>query len=180
VQLASCSSSTYKSENKNSLISEVESLKTQKDHLMHQINVLATENKNMWCRLSRLTIVNRNLTRRFTKIADTLEKHGLNCSISDADSSSSMPENVDCKRSIEEMSLKLINNIKLEKSELEKQYAQMLDLHKDDVVAGHNLAFASLEPDEEDVMAGVRKHAQKLAQLKFTLMEQQGLLGMEN
>lgn len=161
------------------LLGEVEVLKKQKEQLSNQIHILATENNNMWSRLSRLTVVNRNLTRRFTKISDTLEKYGISNSMSESENDTSVTlDSKDYRKNLEEMSLKLINGIKLEKTDLERQYAQMVDLHKNDnTVTGQELAFASvMDGDEDTVMAGVRKHAQKLNHLKQTLVQQQAML----
>lgn len=162
----------------NGLIAEVEILKKQKEQLSNQVLILATENNNMWSRLSRLTVVNRNLTKRFTKITDTLEKYGISSVMSDSEADQSVTvDSQDYRKNLEEMSLRLIDDIKLEKTELERQYAEMVTLHKNEVViTGQELAFSSMEPDEDTVMSGLRKHTQKMNQLRQSLLMQQTML----
>lgn len=99
--------------------------------------MVAAENRQLWNRLTRLTRTNKSLGNKLIKISDTLKQNQASqpnnevCSIKDVtfnvpksyDEANSEDENKDV--SLEEISLRLINSIMLEKSELEQQYTEV-------------------------------------------------------
>lgn len=104
--------------------------------------MVAAENRQLWNRLTRLTRTNKSLGNKLIKISDTLKQNQqanqpidnlVVCSIKDVPASlpkasDDNPLNFDLDNkdvSLEEISLRLINSIMLEKSELEHQYTEV-------------------------------------------------------
>lgn len=124
-----------------SLQDRIEELTKQKSQLTHHVFMVAAENRQLWNRLTRLTRTNKSLGSKLIKISDTL-KHNPNTqsvdqvtmtySIKDLPpvlmkSTESIDEEAQNNDgSLEEISLRLINSIMLEKSELEQQYTEVI------------------------------------------------------
>lgn len=156
-------------------------LTKQKSQLSQQVQMVATENHSLWSRLSKLSAVNQNLGTRLSMITDTINRHESNLGLSinqfNLDSSKVDMKNSitpECsKESLEEISLKLINGILLEKTELENQYAQMVDLQNDNQPEDiENFCFSLSADDDGAVLNSIKKHVQKLNQFKELLYDQ--------
>ncbi|XP_071453258.1 protein spindle-F [Hetaerina americana] len=77
--------------------------------------------------------------------------------------------------SLEEISLKLLNSIQLEKSELEQQYAQMVEINND-TSPSFNLTTMGLSfiyEDENHAVKLIKENCKDLEKMKQALLEQQ-------
>ncbi|KAF3428844.1 hypothetical protein E2986_04251 [Frieseomelitta varia] len=164
---------------------KVEELKKQKSQLTHQVFMVAAENRQLWNRLSKLTRTNKSLGSQLTKISDTLKQHSpaqpsdiVSYSFRDI---SSKEDNNQCmlatnngekEQSLEEISLRLINSIMLEKSDLEQQYAEMVELQNSTEPDLRNIGFTYPEDSDTDLEL-LKQHDIRLSQMKSTLLVQQ-------
>ncbi|KAI4493833.1 hypothetical protein M0804_002009 [Polistes exclamans] len=170
---------------------KVEDLKKQKSQLTHHVFMVAAENRHLWNRLIRLTKANKSLGLHFTKISDTLKQHSTqsfdimsysfcnvpspvkqetnkNCTLSS--------DNGDKEQSLEEISLKLINSIMLEKTNLEQQYAEMVELQNNPDLNLQNIGFTYPEDSDTDSLEQLKQHDVRLSQTKDALLAQQNRL----
>lgn len=103
--------------------------------------MVAAENRQLWNRLTRLTRTNKTLGSKLIKISDTLKQHPAGQALET--SSYSIKQAPVClpkvgdvgdaqeaagaqgDASLEEISLRLINSIMMEKVELEQQYSEV-------------------------------------------------------
>ncbi|XP_076650365.1 C2H2-type zinc binding domain-containing protein spindle-F isoform X2 [Halictus rubicundus] len=97
---------------------------------------------------------NRQLWNRLTKLAR------INKSLGERE------------QSLEEISLRLINSIMLEKSDLEQQYDEMVKLQNNTEVNLQNIGFTYPENSDTDLEI-LKQHDSKLVQIKNTLLSQQ-------
>ncbi|KAG8238997.1 hypothetical protein J437_LFUL005054 [Ladona fulva] len=77
--------------------------------------------------------------------------------------------------SLEEISLKLLNSIQLEKTELENQYAQMVELNNDTSPSFNlnTMGLSFLYEDESQAVRQIKDHCKELEKMKLSLLEQQ-------
>lgn len=161
-----------------SLQEQITLLTKEKSQLLLQVQMVAAENHTLWSQLSKLSGVNQNLGSRLSMLADTINRHesNLGLSINQINFSKDQKDLMapECsKESLEEISLKLINGILLEKTELENQYAQMVDLQNDnETVNVDNLCFSLSTDDDGVILNSITKHVQKLNQIKEMLYDQ--------
>lgn len=102
--------------------------------------MVAAENRQLWNRLTRLTRANKNLGSKLIKISDTLKQNSNThvVDIKDHNEENSGTNNPGIisndniilqseskDTSLEEISLRLINSIMMEKSELEQQCSEV-------------------------------------------------------
>ncbi|XP_020279662.1 protein spindle-F isoform X3 [Pseudomyrmex gracilis] len=168
---------------------KVEELTKQKSQLTHRIIMVATENRQLWNRLTRLIKTNKSLGSQLTKISDTLKQHPPT-QASDimpynfTDASSSGKQDVPKKYllttddekelgSLEEISLRLMNSIMLEKCDLEQQYAEMVELHKNSELNLQNIGFTYPEDHDTSSLEQLKEHENRLSQTKDALLGQQ-------
>ncbi|XP_012283258.1 protein spindle-F [Orussus abietinus] len=168
---------------------KIEDLTKQKSQLTHHIFMVAAENRQLWNRLTRLTRTNKNLGNQLTKISDTLKQHTSvqSCDVTSynvkdvtnlvkneqGDKSSQVVNHGNQEQSLEEISLKLINSIMLEKSELEQQYAQMVEMQNSEEVNLQYIGFTYPEDSDTDSLEQLKQHDVQLSQTKETLLAQQ-------
>ncbi|XP_066581664.1 protein spindle-F [Prorops nasuta] len=157
-----------------------------KAQLTHHIFMLAAENHQLWKRLTKLTRANETLNKRLSKISNTLKQHPVNeqmevpaynfseiCDALKPHATTNIllaTERVDSEQSLEEISLRLINSIMQEKSDLEQQYAEMVKLHNG---AGLNLQTIGLTYPEDfdlDPLNPLKQHEIRLSQTKESLL----------
>uniref|UniRef100_A0A1B6DK04 UBZ1-type domain-containing protein n=2 Tax=Clastoptera arizonana TaxID=38151 RepID=A0A1B6DK04_9HEMI len=170
---------------------QVAQLTRQKTQLTHHIFMVATENKQLWTRLSQLTEKNQSLGSHLTKISETLSNHSAadvtkpNESINIIQSCNREKKETN-EESLEEISLKIMNNIKKEKMDLEQQYNQMVELQISTISMedceftlqnSHGLEVEDLESEEtEDLLQDIRRISEKLKEEKEMLrLQQEGL-----
>ncbi|EZA48061.1 hypothetical protein DMN91_005961 [Ooceraea biroi] len=166
---------------------KIEELTRQKSQLSHHVFMVASENRQLWNRLTTLTKINKSLGSQLTKMPDTLKQHPATqpsditlYNFRDASTSgkqeankySSTTDNGE-KESLEEVSLRLINSIMQEKSELEHQYAQMVQLHNSSILDLQNIGFTYPEDSDTDSLELLKQHEIRLAQTKDALLGQQ-------
>nr|XP_031829441.1 protein spindle-F [Nomia melanderi] len=166
---------------------KVEELTKQKSQLTHQIFMVAEENRKLWNRLTKLTRTNKSLGSQLTKISDTLKQHSPAqptdivsynfCDISQSTKSKDgsqqlIADNEEKEQTLEEISLRLINSIMLEKSDLEQQYAEMVELQNSTEVNLQNIGFTYPEDSDTDLEL-LKQHDIRLSQIKNTLLAQQ-------
>ncbi|XP_014467665.1 PREDICTED: uncharacterized protein LOC106740796 [Dinoponera quadriceps] len=168
---------------------KVEELTKQKSQLTHHVIMVATENRRLWDRLTKLTKTNKSLGSQLTKISDTLKQHPpaqpsdiLSYSFRDITVSDKQDankkhllttDNGDKEHSLEEISLRLINSIKLEKSTLEQQYAEMVELQNGSELNLQNIGFTYPEDSDMDSLEQLKQHEIRLSQTKDALLRQQ-------
>ncbi|XP_017886483.1 protein spindle-F [Ceratina calcarata] len=175
----------------DTLREKIEELKEQKSQLTHQVFMVAAENRQLWKRLTKLTRTNKTLGSHLTKISDTLKEHSpvqpselVSYSCQDI-SDSTLKENVKQQAvltangekdlSLEEISLRLINSIMLEKSDLEQQYLEMVELQNSTELDLRNIGFTYPEDSDTDLEL-FKQHDMRLLQMKNTLLAQQTTL----
>ncbi|OXU21495.1 hypothetical protein TSAR_002658 [Trichomalopsis sarcophagae] len=168
--------------NENSIISRhqehIEELKKEKSQLEHHIFMVASENQKLWNRLTQLTRTNKSLGNQLTKISDTLKQYpkkeipaALTYSFKEIPGFKTKKN--DKEHSSEEVSLRLINSIMIEKSELELQYAKMTELQTNTEMNLKNIGFTYPEDISADSLEQLKYHDTKLAQIKKALLSQQ-------
>ncbi|XP_060825663.1 protein spindle-F isoform X1 [Bombus pascuorum] len=167
---------------------KIEELKKQKSQLTHQVFMVAGENRQLWNRLTKLIRTNKSLGSQLTKISDTLKQHSaaqpldiVSYSFRDISSPVKEDNNQQCtlttnkgetEQSLEEISLRLINSIMLEKSDLEQQYAEMVELQNGTELDLRNIGFTYPEDSDTDLEL-LKQHDIRLSQMKNTLLAQQ-------
>ncbi|CAK9824234.1 Protein spindle-F [Anthophora retusa] len=167
---------------------KIEELKKQKSQLTHQVFMVAGENRQLWNRLNKLTRTNKSLGNQLTKISTTLKQHSpaqpseiLSYSFHDISSSTKedntqqnalTANNGEKEQSLEEISLRLIKSIMLEKSDLEQQYAEMVELQNSTELDLRNIGFTYPEDSDTDLEL-LKQHDIRLSQMKNTLLAQQ-------
>ncbi|XP_076758698.1 C2H2-type zinc binding domain-containing protein spindle-F isoform X1 [Xylocopa sonorina] len=167
---------------------KIEELKKQKSQLTHQVFMVAAENRQLWNRLTKLTRTNKSLGSQLTKISDTLKQHSpaqpsdiVSYSFRDVSNSAKEDNNQQNvlttnngkkEESLEEISLRLINSIMLEKSDLEQQYAEMVELQNSTDLDLRNIGFTYPEDSDTDLEL-FKQHDIRLSQMKDTLLAQQ-------
>ncbi|XP_008558930.1 protein spindle-F [Microplitis demolitor] len=173
---------------------KIEELTKEKSQLTHHVLMVAAENRQLWNRLTRLTRTNKSLGNKLIKISDTLKQNQqanqpidnlVVCSIKDVPASlpkasDDNPLNFDLDNkdvSLEEISLRLINSIMLEKSELEHQYTEMLALQNGADIKLRSVGFAYPD-DNNDSLQQLKQYENKLYQTKNNLVQQK--LKLEN
>lgn len=171
-----------------SLKEKIEELKKQKSQLTHQVFMVAAENRQLWNRLSKLTKTNKSLGSQLTKISDTLKQHSpvqasdiISYNFRDIFNSTKEDNNQQCtlvtnngekEQSLEEISLRLINSIMLEKSDLEQQYAEMVEMQNNTELDLRNIGFTYPEDSDTDLEL-LKQHDIRLSQMKNNLLAQQ-------
>ncbi|XP_043259332.1 protein spindle-F [Colletes gigas] len=166
---------------------KVEELTKQKSQLTHQICMVAAENRQLWNRLTKLTRTNKSLGNQLTKISDTLKQHSpaqpldlvpyklhdISQSVKqENDNEQLTANNGEREQSLEEISLRLINSIMLEKSDLEHQYAEMVELQNNTELNLQNVGFTYPE-DSDTELELLKQHDIRLTQMRNTLLAQQ-------
>lgn len=166
---------------------KIEELKKQKSQLTHQVFMVAAENRQLWKRLTKLTRTNKTLGSHLTKISDTLKQHSpvqpselvsyscqdiSNLSKENANQQTILTANGEKDQSLEEISLRLINSIMLEKSDLEQQYVEMVELQNSTELDLRKIGFTYPEDSDTDLEL-FKQHDMRLTQMKNTLLAQQ-------
>lgn len=153
---------------------KVEELTKQRSQLTHHIFMVAAENRKLWNRLTKLTRTNKCLGNQLTKISDTLKQHSqaqpsdiMSYNFRDASNSGEK------EQSLEEISLRLINSIMLEKSDLEQQYTEMVELQNSTQLNLQNVGFTYPEDSDNDSLDQLKQHDTGLLQIKDALLVQQ-------
>lgn len=168
---------------------KVAELQRTKSYLTHHLYMVATENKQLWNRLSCLKQDNQNLGSHLSKISNTLSRHHSTSSIILSKSQSptnslSQGTNKDLAKepsspftktpegamdeSLQEISLKLIKSFLQEKTELEEQYAQMVEIQSD----SYSIGLECLEDGDESV-EDLKLHHKNLVKLRDQMLQQQ-------
>ncbi|XP_015124808.1 protein spindle-F [Diachasma alloeum] len=168
---------------------KVEELTKQKSQLSHHILMVAAENRQLWNRLTRLTRTNKTLGSKLIKISDTLKQHPAGQALETSSYSikevpQCAPKGVDAGESqdaggaqgdasLEEISLRLINSIMMEKVELEQQYSEMVALQNGADINIRNVGFAYPDEGNNDSLQQLKQHESKLLETKDALLSQQ-------
>ncbi|XP_078032889.1 C2H2-type zinc binding domain-containing protein spindle-F isoform X1 [Augochlora pura] len=169
----------------HTLREKVEELSLQKSQLNHQIFMVAAENRRLWKRLTKLARVNTSLGNELTKISDTLKQHSAAkpsdyesykfCGVPQCNQQNDQPliiDNGEREQSLEEISLKLINSIMLDKSDLEPQDTEIAALQSSTEGNLQKIGFTYPENSDTDLEI-LKQHDTKLIQIKNTLLTQQ-------
>ncbi|KYM97781.1 PREDICTED: protein spindle-F [Cyphomyrmex costatus] len=166
---------------------KIEELTKQKSQLSHHIFMVAAENRQLWNRLTRLTKTNKSLGSQLTKISDTLKQHPVTQpsdiisykfrDVSNLDKQDAktylLTTDGEREQSLEEISLRLINSIMLEKSDLEQQCAEMMELNNSSELNLQNVGFTYPEDSDTDSLEQLKQHEIRLSQTKDALLGQQ-------
>ncbi|KAK0093188.1 hypothetical protein PV326_014123 [Microctonus aethiopoides] len=172
-----------------SLLQEkIEELVKQKSQLTHHVLMVAAENRQLWNRLTRLTRANKNLGSKLIKISDTLKQnsntHVVDIKDHNEDNSGTnnpgiisndniILQSESKDTSLEEISLRLINSIMMEKSELEQQYSEMVKLQSGTDVDLKTIGFAYPDDNSIDTLQQLKQHEARLCQTKNSMLSQQ-------
>lgn len=162
----------------------IRELAQQNAQLQTHLNIVSNENKQLWTELSKLTEVNKSLGTQLTKINESLSQsskkpvtRSQTYTISDPTQKSErkalvLDENEKVSLELEDISLKLINNIAKEKMELEMQYSQMMEIQNS------NFMTKSTENESgnefEDTV--VDEYLQNFSNIKYVLLEEKNKL----
>lgn len=167
---------------------KVAQLTKQKSQLTHNVLMVATENRHLWNRLSKLTQANQVLGSHLHKINDSVNSNVSSSPVSPTSPSHlirsrtftqetpppkiipKMDKEVYIDTSLEDISLKILNNIAQEKSELEKQCAQMAELHVNNSFVHSSIGFAYPKDDLENCDFELIQHTEKLKYIKEALL----------
>lgn len=167
---------------------KVAQLTKQKSQLTHNVLMVATENRHLWNRLSKLTQANQTLGSHIHKINDTMNSNSPNSPSSPTSPSNlirsrtfthenppvklvpKMDKELFVDTSLEDISLKILNNIVQEKSELEKQCAQMAELHSNGSYIQSSIGFAYPKEDMDNCDSDITQHLDKLKYIKERLL----------
>ncbi|KAF5272287.1 hypothetical protein FQR65_LT04944 [Abscondita terminalis] len=171
-------------------LSEVEILKQQITQLTEQnlqlsnnVAMVTSENRRLWSRLSRLTQVNENLGSKLTKINDTLSQPNVlmhstlirsKTFTQDQPQLKLVPKNIADENNknsleLEDISLKLICNIAKEKSELELQCSQMVEIQNNESDFVKTFAFG-YEDVDDSVLIEFNQYLKELKTVRDILL----------
>ncbi|XP_043286531.1 protein spindle-F [Venturia canescens] len=164
---------------------KVEELSKQKSQLTHHVFMVAAENRQLWSRLTRLTRTNKKLDNQLTKTSDSIKQNAnsqplnaLTHSFKDVGENPSKFSHIQISdtvpgNSLEEISLRLINSIMMEKSELEQQCTEMVEMQNGADINLQNVGFTYPEDSSMDSLQQLKQHDLRLSQTKDTLASQQ-------
>lgn len=122
--------------------------------LKEKVEELTKQKSQLSYQIFMVEAENRQLWNRLTKLAR------INKSLGEKE------------QSLEEISLRLINSIMLEKSDLEQQYDEMVKLQNSTEVNLQHIGFTYPESSDTDLEI-LKQHDSKLIQIKNTLLSQQ-------
>ncbi|XP_076300806.1 C2H2-type zinc binding domain-containing protein spindle-F isoform X2 [Lasioglossum baleicum] len=122
--------------------------------LKEKVEELTKQKSQLSYQIFMVEAENRQLWNRLTKLAR------INKSLGEKE------------QSLEEISLRLINSIMLEKSDLEQQYDEMVKLQNNTEVNLQHIGFTYPESSDTDLEI-LKQHDSKLIQIKNTLLSQQ-------
>lgn len=165
---------------------KVAQLTKQKSQLTHNVLMVATENRHLWNRLSKLTQANQTLGNQLTKLSDSINPSAVVQQPNQTSPSNlirsrtftqetppkiipKLDKDVYVDTSLEDISLKILNNIAQEKSELEKQCAQMAEM-QDGSFLNNSIGFAYPTDDLNDCDIEISQHTEKLKYIKDALL----------
>lgn len=162
---------------------KVSELTEQKTQLKNNVLMVASENRQLWARLAKLMQANKTMGSHLSKINDSLDQHNNTSSTlirsktftQEQPNLKLTPRNpIDLQDKIslelEDISLKLINSIAKEKSELEMQCTQMAELQNSDVNIG-SMSFNYLDDDTDDsIVEGFENHIKCLKSIRDVLL----------
>lgn len=165
----------------------IRELTEQNTQLQSHLNMVSSENQQLWTELSKLTEVNKSLGTHLTKINESLSQHSAKKPVSrshtytidDATkktSTSVVDENEKVSLELEDISLKLINNIAKEKMELELQCSQMMEIQNGNFVGKANVERRQNEAVKEFKDTMVDEFLQNFKNMKYVLIEEKNKL----
>lgn len=155
------------------LIEKIAELNKQKSQLLHHVFMVSCENKNLWGKLSLLKSPDKSPGR---DIKQPLVR--TNTYIHSTPKSLSKNQEKQADISLEEISLKMINNYILEKSQLIEQYEQMVQNKDDDeiddkILNFDSIGFVYMEDPPTDSLKEIQIQTEKLLSLKKELAQQE-------
>lgn len=156
-------------------------LKEQKTKLEDNFKLVANENKHLWSRLSKLLQVNKTLGSHLTKINESLNQHSKKALIrsntftqTDCDAKKAVAENGKISLELEDVSLKLFSTIAKEKTELESQCSEMMEIQSE--TASNSFGFSYASDNNDTLVEDLEQHLNDLKNIKETLGRQNSLL----
>ncbi|GJQ72747.1 spn-F [Trypoxylus dichotomus] len=172
----------------NNSLTELDTLKTrilelteQKTKLEDNFRLVADENKQLWSRLSKLLQVNKTLGSHLTKINESLNQHSKKALIrsstftqSDCDAKKAVAENDKISLELEDVSLKLISTMAKEKTELEAQCSEMMEIQN--TVASNFFGFSYMDDNNDTLVEELEQHLTDLKTVKDKLVQQNAVL----
>ncbi|XP_071562158.1 protein spindle-F isoform X2 [Temnothorax nylanderi] len=123
--------------------------------LQEKVEELTKQKSQLSHHVFMVAAENRQLWNRLTRLTKTNKSLG------------------EREQSLEEISLRLINSIMLEKSDLEQQCAEMVELHNRSELNLQNVGFTYPEDSDTDSLEQLKQHEIRLFQTKDTLLGQQ-------
>ncbi|KAL0104802.1 hypothetical protein PUN28_016443 [Cardiocondyla obscurior] len=123
--------------------------------LQEKVEELTKQKSQLSHHVFMVATENRQLWNRLTRLTKTNKSLG------------------EREQSLEEISLRLINSIMLEKSDLEQQCAEMMELHNNSELNLQNVGFTYPEDSDTDSLEQLKQHEIRLSQTKDALLAQQ-------
>lgn len=189
-----------KPQNDADSLSEIDTLKQritelteQKLQLQSHTKMVTEENQQLWIRLSKMTQANKSLGSQLTKINDTLTQHNskqhlhmspvlrsktftIDEPLKHKVQKNLVEENDKLSLELEDISLKLINNIAKEKMELELQCSQMAEIQNANTIISSSFGFMCEEENEEIPVSEVEDFIKNLNNVKDELLQEKAKL----
>lgn len=182
---------------KNDSVTEIDLLKQRnsllKEHntqLKNNVQMVASENRQLWTRLSKLMQVNKTLGNKINKLNDSLMQHGTKLQETPHTAlirsktftqnkpymkhqKNAVDENLRISIELEDISLKLISSMSKEKSELEAQCNEMMEIQSGDEIS-NSLGFSYPDNDsDESIIEDIEQHIIDLKSIKQLVLEEQ-------
>lgn len=183
---------------KSDSVTEIDLLKQRnsqlKEHnvqLKNNVQMVASENRQLWTRLSKLMQVNKTLGNKINKLNDSLMQHGTklqdtpNTALTRSKTftqnkpymkqhqKNAIDENLRISIELEDISLKLISSMSKEKSELESQCNEMMEIQSGDEIT-NSFGFSYPDDDsDESIIEDIEQHIIDMKSIKQLVLEEQ-------
>lgn len=160
----------------------IRELLEQNMQLQTHLDFVSNENQQLWTKLSKLSEVNESLGTQLTKINDSLSQNSPKKPVARTqtytidgahkrpDHRSVVDENEKVSLELEDISLKLINNIAKEKMELELQCSEMMQIQNS------NLITKTSVDENEFKETFIDEYLQNFNSIKYVLLEEKNKL----
>lgn len=166
----------------------IKELLVQNMQLQTHLDIVSNENQQLWTELSKLTEVNKSLGTQLTKINESLSQHNTKKPVTRSNTytiedvpkrsehKSVVDENEKVSLELEDISLKLINNIAKEKMELELQCSQMMEIQNSNLITKTSVLQCRGDDESEFKDTFIDEYLQNFNNIKFVLLEQKNKL----
>lgn len=173
----------------DNLKEQIIELSEQKQQLLNKVKMVTGENQELWRKLSRLTQINQSLGAQLSKIDESLTQHTTKNKEPLIRSKTftqnephtkvlqrNLEENGKISLELEDISLKMINSIARDKSELESLYSAMAEIQCSENIITDSIGFCFDEELDGDVVEDFKAILDELKATKTEVeMQKQAL-----